>query len=292
MFGIPSFARWPSLQSLRPSSWVFQDPELRPEQDNFGREPQHWPDDSPLHEEDIPGDLQSPADSSAQGGQGYPGYQGLPDSNGWFGDGVVNPLDLRHVPVDPRSVEANLWLYVPPGQDYQQCLRAIPEYNPDTFNAPGMVEYNNCNAYAFNDPRSNRTKKPQPGELAGLPPLDPSEYTCRNLRERIALDHPGVIFTQDIKDPCPCGYYRVFLGLDRENPNPDYHFWRQDRVGTWSHKPGARNATQNDDRGRPITIDPRTADRNYENDDGTGYNYNTDCGFICVPGGSRLPYPH
>ena len=39
----------------------------------------------------------------------------------------------------------------------------------------------------------------------------------------------------------------------------DYHWYRLDNNGTWSHKPGQTGATDLDDANRPIT-DPRTAD--------------------------------
>ena len=39
----------------------------------------------------------------------------------------------------------------------------------------------------------------------------------------------------------------------------DFHWYRLDSNGTWSHKPGQTGATVLDDAKRPI-IDPRTAD--------------------------------
>lgn len=42
-------------------------------------------------------------------------------------------------------------------------------------------------------------------------------------------------------------------------PGMDFHFFRRDSDGTWSHKPGPRDPINVDNSGRPIS-DPRTAD--------------------------------
>ena len=43
-------------------------------------------------------------------------------------------------------------------------------------------------------------------------------------------------------------------------PNVDYHWYRQDNVGCWSHKPGKTAARNTDNSGNRIT-DPRTCNR-------------------------------
>lgn len=42
-------------------------------------------------------------------------------------------------------------------------------------------------------------------------------------------------------------------------PGTDFHFYRRDSDGNWSHKPGPRPPTTLDNSGNPIT-DPRTSD--------------------------------
>ena len=42
-------------------------------------------------------------------------------------------------------------------------------------------------------------------------------------------------------------------------PGRDFHWYRQDQNGNWSHKPGSTAATNLDNSGNVIT-DPRTAD--------------------------------
>ncbi|MGH9578251.1 MAG: hypothetical protein ACRD3R_12505, partial [Terriglobales bacterium] len=43
-------------------------------------------------------------------------------------------------------------------------------------------------------------------------------------------------------------------------PGVDYHWYRQDDTGCWSHKPGQTAARNTDNGGNPIT-DPRTCNR-------------------------------
>lgn len=43
-------------------------------------------------------------------------------------------------------------------------------------------------------------------------------------------------------------------------PNQDYHWYRQDRDGRWTHKPGRTSATNVDNSGQIIT-NPETANR-------------------------------
>jgi len=43
-------------------------------------------------------------------------------------------------------------------------------------------------------------------------------------------------------------------------PGVDYHWYRQDKVGCWSHKPGSTPARNTDNSGHAIA-DPRTCNR-------------------------------
>ncbi len=55
-------------------------------------------------------------------------------------------------------------------------------------------------------------------------------------------------------------------------PNRDYHWYRRDADGTWSHKPG-RTAATNVDNSSNVITDPTTADRG---------RYTRFCGFFCA----------
>ena len=48
------------------------------------------------------------------------------------------------------------------------------------------------------------------------------------------------------------------LGIIRATPILDFHWYRLDNNGRWSHKPGPARVTNLDDNNAPIT-DPRTA---------------------------------
>ena len=69
----------------------------------------------------------------------------------------------------------------------------------------------------------------------------------------------------------PENYYRIAL-YSKDNAS-DYHYYRQDANGLWSHKNGWRKATNKDNKGR-IIRDPDTADRG---------KYINHCGFFMVP---------
>ena len=148
-------------------------------------------------------------------------------------------------------------------------------YEPNKWNNNTKIRENhNCYSYAFNDIHSKRTGKAQPGYYANYPPIGPSEYNCDAIYKRIKKDNPSV-YKAKFTDKCGKGYYKSFfaLSLDRDT---DYHFYRQDKNGFWSHKPGRTNAT-NLDASKKIIINPLKANRNYSH-----LNYSTPCTFFCV----------
>jgi len=63
----------------------------------------------------------------------------------------------------------------------------------------------------------------------------------------------------------------------------DYHWYRQEPDGSWTHKRGAKKTEDKDASGKPIK-DPSKADRNYP---GTP-DYDKFCGYLCVPYGMDL----
>ena len=58
-------------------------------------------------------------------------------------------------------------------------------------------------------------------------------------------------------EKCPEGYYKIALFLDR---GEDYHFYRQNSDGTWSHKP-AKYPVTNLDFYDNVIYDPEKCDR-------------------------------
>lgn len=157
----------------------------------------------------------------------------------------------------------------------------MSRYSPKKWNSNERIRStHNCYAYAFDDLNPNRSKFPQPGIKAGLSMPTGKDFTCPILNDRVKRDNPNIIvIPPDTK--CPSGTRKISLVVD---PYKDYHFYRQDNNGYWSHKPGARNATNLDESGRRIK-DPRFADRNAEEED---LNYDHYCMTFCAKPNSRV----
>ena len=73
---------------------------------------------------------------------------------------------------------------------------------------------------------------------------------------------------------CPPGYSKVALVVHN---GTDYHWYRQDKGGLWSHKDGS-NPVKNYDASNQKIFNPQNCDRNY----GEDLNYKQFCGFFCV----------
>ena len=145
--------------------------------------------------------------------------------------------------------------------DASQACAGPPVYDPAKWNDGGTHEYgNNCYNYGCDLRLDNFA---QPGNLTtGTVPADAQ---CTTIMPRALTD--GLI-------PCidgrchPC-HHRVALVMA---PGWDYHWFRQDADGMWSHKPGHDPATNLDFSGNPIS-NPETADRG---------PYTQFCGDLCV----------
>ncbi len=156
------------------------------------------------------------------------------------------------------------------------------ESNEDIYKTP----YPNCYAYAldvYNVPNDALTAFPigqvsqtlQPGALAGCPYAQCECQNCQEaelcckvlcgvLRDAFAK---GFNFEQIGKyDECSAGMYKIAL-VRKGN---DYHWYRQDSNGFWSHKLDNDEASNTDLRGNFI-IDPEYCRR--VDDQGAGYMY-------------------
>ena len=167
-------------------------------------------------------------------------------------------------------------------------IKNYPRYSPDIYDDPEYVRVNNCYAYAFEDLVKNDTRhsKPQPGYRAGLNPLAETkkDFTCKNIQDKLQLDYKNTLKYQPESDKslCPCNYRKAALVLADSTMNMDYHFYRQDSNGLWSHKPGGTNVHNVDASGKTI-YDPAMADRDNTHIETDGYNYLTFCTYICIP---------
>jgi hypothetical protein len=128
---------------------------------------------------------------------------------------------------------------------------SIPSYTPRYWNDGGTIQANNnCYNYATNKRTDNRA---DPGGGAG--------HSCHG---RSGCDVAGYVqlATNDGLIPttrdaaCPDNRALVALFVS----DGDYHWFRRDSNGRWSHKPGDHEATNLDWSGKVIT-DPETADR-------------------------------
>jgi hypothetical protein len=182
-----------------------------------------------------------------------------------------------------------------------------PRYQPEKWNNdPAIYKSMNCYAYAFNfmnpslieECRKNGGKDcrkffPQPGALNGdRNALSASErLNCEVVSKLMKADVP------DLKDSsfyekCPPGYSKIGLTNALKK---DYHYYKQDEDGFWSHKDGSNKVKRFDALRRRI-FNPEAAARDYRWQ-GSDLNYSDFCGFYCAPrdrpvllgqGGERL----
>lgn len=163
-----------------------------------------------------------------------------------------------------------------------------PLFDPDRYNKKFEVQdSHNCFAYAFSymdvPPASECNKQScdvpfhQPGRKAGYPKWGKVKgKRCPDLVGRLMGDVPNLQLSS-FEQECPKDFYKVAGVIDPKN---DYHFYRQDSNGMWSHKPGSTKITTKDASNRPI-YDPSLCDRDYSKK--SHLNYNRFCSFMCVP---------
>jgi hypothetical protein len=169
-----------------------------------------------------------------------------------------------------------------------------PDFDPDGYNKfGGLKESLNCFAYAFDYkklPKNGKCTKyscsvpfPQPGRASGYPRWSKvNGKRCPDLMGRLFGDVPDLKISS-FQNKCPKKYSKIALVVDEDE---DYHFYRQDSNGYWSHKPGGTDVTHLDATGRPI-YDPQLASRLYPN---SGLHYDKFCSYLCAPKRSTLKF--
>ena len=174
------------------------------------------------------------------------------------------------VSVGETQIRGTAWVNGLPYQEtYTLVVSAIPisgselPYEPELWNSNPFVKIKtNCYAYAFNNqvcPGTNDLCYMQPGEFAiedlGPLPLYGDYVYAYVVEDSKAL---GFMFEPIGKyDCCPTGAYKVALYMA---PGVDYHWYRQNPDGTWSHKLASDSVTLLDASGNIIT-DPDNANR-------------------------------
>ncbi|MCB1542050.1 MAG: hypothetical protein KDJ25_14785 [Rhodoblastus sp.] len=132
-----------------------------------------------------------------------------------------------------------------------KCVAAdAPAYNPAPWNAPSTQPFNNCYNYA-NDHATNTFAQPGRAHGAMTTTMD-----CAHVQPAAVAD--GLAAAANFAAPLKngAGWYVALVIW----PGADYHWYRQDSGGCWSHKPGQTAARDVDNAGNKIT-DPRTCNR-------------------------------
>lgn len=166
-------------------------------------------------------------------------------------------------------------------KDEWYCVRMLPTngselaYNPAAW-AGIPSSNNNCYAYALNnqlhEPSGNSIwYKQQPGEYYNAHSSDriPEGYqtpadnivnsVLKDFAKYNSVNGTSLTFTPIGRyETCPPGTYKVALVVSLSIS--DYHWYRQDADGLWSHKRGTTAVKRTDESGELI-IDPMTADR-------------------------------
>ena len=153
---------------------------------------------------------------------------------------------------------------------------SVPRFRPERWN-DDLFDLINNNCYNYGADVLN-DKFGQPGWASGVIPtaLECSQYTPAAVSD-------GLISTGSEPTVAGVEFGHVVALVIADGPDElsqDFHWYRRDRNGMWSHKRGSTEATNLDAADRPIS-DPRSADRRYGRLD-----YRVFCGFFCVPRGA------
>lgn len=183
-------------------------------------------------------------------------------------------------------------------ENHQNCKASTmsgyePRYEPDKYNGdPAVYKSHNCYSYGMNvidlnlvdfcrknNGKDCRSHFHQPGALNGdrFALNAESRRTCPIVEKLMKADVPEISNTT-FYGTCPKGMSKIALVVDK---GEDYHFYRQDADGMWSHKDGSNKVKRFDADKQPI-FNPETASRDYTQQ-GSDLNYEDFCGFYCVP---------
>ena len=152
-------------------------------------------------------------------------------------------------------------------------------YEPELWNGTPFQPFSNCYNYALNKKNMESYgifALMDPGKRTPNYELPKSKMKKDYLIEIICDDaeYFGFVFESVEKDEmCSPGTYKVALAVYEET---DYHWYRQNPDGTWSHKRGQGKVT-NLDASDNLIYDPEMCNRN----DGT-YDYSIFCGYFQV----------
>jgi len=136
------------------------------------------------------------------------------------------------------------------------------EYTPNAWNNSTVIKTANCYSYALNafiNPTTGIREFMQPGQSAGYT-LTSDKITASYVKYLVKQDSITLGFKFNAVDKntkCSTGTYKVALVIADKR---DYHWYRQDPDGFWSHKPGQTAVKRTDNSGNLI-VDPEFANR-------------------------------
>jgi len=151
-----------------------------------------------------------------------------------------------------------------------------PSFDP-SWNDGGWVQWNNnCYNYAC-DQRTDSFA--QPGKASGAPFTEAPFAILDCPAVSAAAQSDGLEPLANEYGPVDCVHIVALVITPTHlrisgKLKADFHWYRQDNDGNWSHKPGGTPATNLDNSGKPIS-NPETADRG---------PYTIFCGYFCCDG--------
>ena len=163
------------------------------------------------------------------------------------------------------------------------------------YNKPYVRKSHNCYSYAMfvHDPEGEQLCKKygncrdefhQPGAKTGhRNALNKEERRSCPVVEKLMMGDIPEVTKTTFQARCPTGMSKVGGVVDS---GVDYHWYRQDRDGYWSHKDGS-NKVKTFDALKRLIFNPELASRDYRWQ-GSDLNYEDFCGFYCVPRDRRV----
>jgi hypothetical protein len=146
-----------------------------------------------------------------------------------------------------------------------------PAYNPQKWNGSAHMGFNHCYNYAT-DVMTDNAALPGEGSGKACCPTDAS-VTCAKVSAAAESDNLDPTSSITPANP-PHAHFVALFVQPAGTPGRDFHWYRRDCNGLWSHKVGNSPARNVDESGQTI-VDPQACDR------GT---YSVFCGFfICDP---------
>lgn len=199
--------------------------------------------------------------------------------------GNLDPSRTKFPIVEKLAQECYKFALTRKGKPNVRGLRSTKKFNKPQNHKPRQTvdrpqkqidwtknaKYNNCYAYAINKYDPNAIQKRNPGNVR-------QPYGCKDVMAGVLKDNPEIRFhSGGYYANCPKGYYKGFLAVDRNPKANDFHFWREEPDGYWTHKLGSNLPSNVDSSGQRIP-NPENSNRDFG-----AHVYSDSCGYFCVP---------